>query len=491
MCLMLAWAVAALHAGVIRGTVLENQTSKPLSRAQVVLEPVAGTAGGAHSARTDRSGNFAFSSLPAGAYVLKASRRGFMPMEYGQKQWNSAGVPVTLTEGAALFLTIRLPRYGGITGTIVDENYVGWLEGDVLAYRYSQPPVLVARGRSDERGVYRISGLDPGRYLVRSAPMQNEDASYLPTFSQEAVRAEESRPVEVYFEQDSTGVDVRPSEGRLFSLSGVVLTIPPGTPATVTLVSDMGRQTIRGAAFQFAGLAPAVYEIYAEIQGNPSQAAYTSLGGLDHDSSVTLQLQPVRERQVEVSPAPPGGLASVQIMARRKDLAGVGAPETLRVANNRASMAPGRWELMLTPPPGYYVSGFSGSLPGRGDVSRPDGWNEAATNYYSSIRFTLSSSPGAVHGVVKSSGETVAGAPVYLEAYDPVAWKRVTDLRTMRTDMRGMYRFEGLAPGVYRVLSTFEYRSPDSAQMEMAGAQTTSVAARDDLAVDLDLYAIR
>jgi hypothetical protein len=57
--------------------------------------------------------------------------------------------------------------------------------------------------------------------------------------------------------------------------------------------------------------------------------------------------------------------------------------------------------------------------------------------------------------------------------------------------MRGMYRFEGLAPGVDRVLSTFEYRSPDSAQMEMAGAQTTSVAARDDLAVDLDLNAIR
>jgi hypothetical protein len=43
---------------------------------------------------------------------------------------------------------------------------------------------------------------------------------------------------------------------------------------------------------------------------------------------------------------------------------------------------------------------------------------------------------------------------------------------------------------VYRVLSTFEYRSPDSAEMEMAGAQTASVAASGDLAVDLDLYAI-
>jgi hypothetical protein len=146
---------------------------------------------------------------------------------------------------------------------------------------------------------------------------------------------------------------------------------------------------------------------------------------------------------------------------------------------------------MLTPPPGYYVSGFSGSLPGRGDVSRPDGWNEVTTAFYGSIRFTLSSSPGALHGVVKSSGEPVAGAPVYLEAYDPVARKRVTDLRTARTDLRGMYRFESLAPGAYRVLSTFEYRSPDSAEMEIAGAQTATVAASGNLAVDLDLYVIR
>jgi hypothetical protein len=247
---------------------------------------------------------------------------------------------------------------------------------------------------------------------------------------------------------------------------------------------------MQGSVFHFVGLAPAAYEIYAQTLVSPYQAAYTSLGGLDRDSSVTLQMQPVRERQVEVSPAPPGGWA-VQILARRKDLAGVGEPEPLRVANNRVLLMPGRWELMPTPPTGYYVSGFSGSPPGRGEVSRPDGWNEVAAAYYSSIRFTLSSSPGAVHGVVKSSGEPVAGAPVYLEAYDPVTRKRVTDLRTVRTDMRGLYRFEGLAPGAYRVLSTFEYRSPDSEQIEMAGAQTARVAARDDLTVDLDLYVIR
>ena len=96
-----------------------------------------------------------------------------------------------------------------------------------------------------------------------------------------------------------------------------------------------------------------------------------------------------------------------------------------------------------------------------------------------------------MQGVVKASGEPAAGAPVYLEAYDPESKRRLLDLRTTRTDMRGAYRFDGLAPGVYRVLSTFEYGSPDVAQMELAGAQTVRVAWSGNQTADLDLYEIR
>jgi hypothetical protein len=44
---------------------------------------------------------------------------------------------------------------------------------------------------------------------------------------------------------------------------------------------------------------------------------------------------------------------------------------------------------------------------------------------------------------------------------------------------------------VYRVLSTFEYGSPDVAQMELAGAQTVRVAWSGNQTADLDLYEIR
>jgi hypothetical protein len=158
-------------------------------------------------------------------------------------------------------------------------------------------------------------------------------------------------------------------------------------------------------------------------------------------------------------------------------------------------LAPGRWELSLKPPPGHYVSGFSGPAISSNPAaakSRPDGWNEA--NFLQSfglVRFSLADGPGSLHGLVKSGSDLVVGAPVYLEAYDAAARKRLTDLRTTRTDLTGTYRFDDLAPGLYRVLATFEYQNPDSAAMGLAGARPAEIEAHATLQADLDLYGER
>jgi hypothetical protein len=106
------------------------------------------------------------------------------------------------------------------------------------------------------------------------------------------------------------------------------------------------------------------------------------------------------------------------------------------------------------------------------------------------VKFTLTAGGSSVHGIVKNLGDAVAGAPVHLESYEPVSRRRVMELQTKRTDLRGAYRFDGLAPGIYRVLATFEYQAPDSAAMEQAGARQIQVEARSDLQLDLDLYTL-
>jgi hypothetical protein len=92
---------------------------------------------------------------------------------------------------------------------------------------------------------------------------------------------------------------------------------------------------------------------------------------------------------------------------------------------------------------------------------------------------------------VKNSDDPVSGAPVYLEAYDANANKRVADLRIAISDMHGRYHFDDLAPGTYRILGTFEYLSPDIETMDAAGAQLLTVDAHSDVSQDLELYTIR
>lgn len=484
-----------LEAASIRGMVVEHHTGKALARALVAIQPVTGTSGVAQSLRTNNYGAFQFNSLGPGAYIVKASRRGFVPTEHGQKRWNSAGVPVVLAPDASPVITIRMPRYGVITGTVVDENDVGLSEHDVIAYRATTPPRIIARGTSDERGTYRIFGLEPGDYVVRTAGKRDEAISYAPTFSKETLRLEEARPLQVYLDEETKSVDVRPLPGRLFTLSGDTEPSNAG-PVTVVLASDLGRLRTQGPGYRFDSLAPGQYELYAEIPENSKtgsriQAAYLYLNINSEPKPPVMTLQPVRETRFEIASGPVASDSNpTEIIVRRKDFAGVEEPRVIRLNGDRALLPPGRWEVMLVPPPGYYVSGFLGPSRGSPNKIRPDGWNEIllSSGTYATVRFTLSTGSGAIHGSVKSAGEMVVGAPVYLEAYDRSTRQRIGELRPARTDTRGAYRFDGLAPGAYRVLATFEYNDPEPTVMTTA--PTVDVDPGAAVKLDLDLYII-
>jgi len=493
LCLLFLLLCAALRAATIRGTVLENQTGHPLARALVALQPVAGTNGPSLSVRTSNYGTFQFSSLPPGSYLLTASRTGFAGVQYGQKQWQSSGVPVVVSDSDSPFLTIRLPRWGSITGAVLDENDVGLPEYEVVAYRNTRPPQLVTRAKTDDRGAFRLYGLKPGSYLIRSAGKKYDDAEYLPTFSKETQIVDQAYAVDVNLDQQVDRADVRPTAGRLYMLKVEVTfadRFAEFSPVNVTLASNLGRETRQGLAHQFGPLPPGQYEIFAEaaaIRSGIVVGAYEKVN-LSQDRPVGLSLRQILPLQVSFEG--PNDTSSIQLYGRRKDLAGEGASELLKLANGRVQLAPGPWELAVNPPPGFYVAGFSG--PGLAPATRPDGWNEISVgSFSSSIRYSLSSSPGALHGKVKTGGDPVAGAPVFLENSDLEPRKRVTDTFVTRTDMRGEYRFGDLAPGNYRVLSSFEYQMPDSQTMSNAGAKLLRVESGRDVQQDLDLYLIQ
>ncbi|MGB9454756.1 MAG: carboxypeptidase-like regulatory domain-containing protein [Bryobacteraceae bacterium] len=496
--LLLALAASALHAATIRGVVLENMTGRPLARTRVSLAPVPGSFGPTVTARTSLNGSFEFSPVPAGTYLVSAARTGFAPVEYGQKEFRSAGRPVVVDESTPAFLEIRMKRFGAIAGTVLDENDVGIPDTNVVAYRDTRPPQLAGHALTDDRGMYRIWGLPPGRYLVRSAAKQFEDGGYVPTFSKQSAAVEDAQPVEARLDELTDDATVRVMPGALLNLSGSVL-VTPRQSATVTLVSDMGRQTFpTSSEFRFDNLAPGQYELFAETEPRSGMlGAYTQLS-LDRDrSDIRLALVPIADTLLYIRDdgRKPLKSAAMKVLARRNDLAGEGPVQTMPAGSGfsgtRVFLGPGHWELMMAPMTDRYVAAFYGPAYERSERRRPDGWNEIIVGAGNgAVDFALASDPGSLLGTVTTGQDPVVGAMVFLEPWDAKQHKRDGEVRTARADIRGHYRFQGLAPGDYRVMATFEYQMPDEAEMDCAETRVVKAEAGTDLAQDLNLFVI-
>jgi hypothetical protein len=360
----------------------------------------------------------------------------------------------------------------------------------VAAYRLTSPPELVTTAKADDRGEYRLHGLEPGAYAVRTIGKQYEDGAYLPTYSREALELRDGVRVDLLPEQQAEHVDVRPAPGRLFSAYVSTSEFTPGASITITMASESGRQSVKAEDYLFTGLAPGEYDFYAEAQvGDVVETAYQRIN----------LTRPNKEPTPVSLIASPGGPLSVygvpdvdsaKLWIRRKDLAGSGAAKPWPMNHGRAGIPAGRWELFLEPPASAYVSAFHSPGIYRTGRVRADGWNEMVAISRMPASFTLASGPGAVRGVVKSDGNPAPGVPVYLEGWDAEAKVRVGGLRSTRTDARGGFSFSGLAPGAYRVLATFEYVNPDVETMGATG-QEISVAGHTEKAVDVEMFVIR
>lgn len=266
------------QAAVIRGSVVEHTTGKPLSRTTVAVQPIAGTAGNAVSKRTDKLGGFEFQGLAGGAYVVTFSRAGFAQAEYGQKEWNSAGYPIFLEEPAAAFLQVRLRRQGAISGTVLDDEDIGLPDHEVALYRNTRPPEFLTRAKTDDRGVYRFGGLMPGSYLVRTVGKHYDEGDYVPTFHRESSRVEDAQGVDVMLDEQVNNVNIKPRQGQLVTIDGAVSGGGEGSVVNVVLVSDMGRIEQQGRIFRFEHMPPGRYEVYAQIEAE-SVAGYMDLAG--------------------------------------------------------------------------------------------------------------------------------------------------------------------------------------------------------------------
>jgi uncharacterized protein (DUF2141 family) len=173
-----ASAVSIAGTASISGRVVTDETpARPVRRATVRI-------GGAdlvpsQIAVTDDSGQFAFAALPAGRYLITATRTGFVSASFGAKRPEGPGSAISLTDGQRVSdVTLALLRGAVVTGTVRDQSGNPASDQTITVMRYrlngTGQSVLTRAGlgtsQTDDRGMYRIYGLPPGEYLVVATP---------------------------------------------------------------------------------------------------------------------------------------------------------------------------------------------------------------------------------------------------------------------------------------------------------------------------------
>lgn len=304
---------------VLAGRVVRDNMA--VARATVTLDASDGRT--KRQTVTDDDGRFEFDRLPAGRFLLTASKMGWVPSHYGSpRPGRPPGAPVSVADGARVSVQIPMVPGSVIAGTIVDDKgrplprqFPWLLESRVVGDRR-----VIARVRfpldvgffersTDDRGEFRLFGLPPGTYYlvvspsVTSARVTTADevrwasqaagsappapgpiVGYAPLFFPGTTDPGAAQPIVVGPGEVKEGLMFRVSPVPVARVAGLVQR-PDGAPAervTVTLTPLESRVRLEGSTrsavsaadgrFTMQNIAPGTYRLSARASSSAAPA---------------------------------------------------------------------------------------------------------------------------------------------------------------------------------------------------------------------------
>ncbi|MBA2602419.1 MAG: carboxypeptidase regulatory-like domain-containing protein, partial [Acidobacteria bacterium] len=318
---------------VVSGMLMVAGTGQPARHARVTLNGTEG--GGARTATTDEFGRFIFSALPAGRYILNATKPGHVGVTYGQTLPGRPGTPIELAEGGKFSATLELPRGGVITGTVVDEYGDATAGIPVRVLRYVTQGgrrTLQQSGNgstTDDRGVYRVFGLQPGEYVVSAVPRN-------PAPAIDMGRLQAPVQLEMIRSEAGASPDGLARLEALQALQGQML---------------QGQILLQGVGSDGEGHTTGYAPVYYPGTPSAAQAGSIPLGVGEERPSVDFQLQRVPMARVEGTVVTSGDIAAQGVQLVLTD-AGQAGGAGLPVQTARAD-AQGRFRITNVPPGNY------------------------------------------------------------------------------------------------------------------------------------------
>lgn len=521
--------------GVISGTVVDAESGDPIRKAIVTLT-LEGTPRRWATARTDSSGHFVFEALPAGKYDLGALKGNEGTAVYGANSLRELGGLITLGDGESLGpIKLRLIHPASISGHVYDSD--GEPVADVSVHILRQgrnlgAPILVnyREGTTDDRGEYRISEIDPGRYYLRASASgagqfgnfgANHQEKLVEQYYRGIREGKDATAVHVRGGESLTGLDFHLVTEPVVEVRGQIIGVPEEADAPQTdsegvvavtrvgprrLVAGGGRgvevrispaefgqgQWSNGTVaqgpdyrFQLGGLASGRYRIEAEIESKgrtygasqvfdfrqgSNEVQLTLAPALDIQGTLRVEGQaPAREETPAVArpyrngflvqlTRPGGSIRQGNVSAQ------VGADGRFTISQ----VAPGDWQLSVTPvPPGYLKSAQFGDKDVRFTAFEVAGGN-------ATLNIVVSMQTSTVEGQVEAGQSKAKRAGVLLApvgAYHNLA----RFYYGTAADDDGKFKLRGIAPGRYKIfavekMAADSFRNPEAAdQLDQFG----------------------
>ena len=480
---------------------------------------------------TDEAGHFQLTRVPAGSYLIQTFTPAFLAPADDMRGGNG-GKLINLSDGETVEgIDIGLVRGGVVTGRVTDASGQPLIQEGVRLtaldesgkkLRGNMPYVNLPYGfmmTTDDRGVYRLFGVPPGRYIVSAGVDTTRgytgagNAPYYYPITYHPDVADDSRAtvIEVTSGGEATGVDiVLGRSARTYSATGRIVDAETGRPVPGL---DFGYGTLQpngtnfsssfttGAAsnargeFRFEGILPGRYAAFAISREQSAwysepvmfQVTDADVAGLEikvrHGATLNgvVVMEGGNDQAPKLSDLRFGVYVASQSITspRSGPPLNVGPDGSFRATGLQAGKA--TVYLATYPVP----NGVSILRIERDGVEQPEGVEIGAGEQVSGVRVVLGYATGSISGQARIEGGPLPEGLRLIVNCHPVGSDSRQNMRQVLADARGRFVIKALMDGEYQV-ELFGYGSAGAAPLRIKHVkQIVSVANGSDTQVVL------
>lgn len=480
-------------------------------------------------ATTDADGRYRFLNLSAGSYRITVHAPAYVVQGESLNAFE-VGKALIVAEGEDVEnIDFALSRGGVITGQVADEYgrpviavQVNAFRVDLHGTREKTNSNVLSGYETDDRGIFRIFGLEAGRYIVaadasseRVLPRLGAGGQVKRTYHPDGTDETKARVIEVKSGGEVVGVDIKLAQAKnSYTASGRVIENETGKPVPGMMIGynatkragagfGMGNSVTNSVGeFRLEELLPNVYNVFVINLG--ASDLYADPLSFEIINSDVLGLEVKMSRGSLIS-----GTAVVEGTNDKAALAGLSTIRLQAIGVDSRGMAGS-----ISGGGTIEIGGafrISGVRPGKNRITAntimsPKGLSLARVEHngnevkyidvasgdqITGVRLIFNYGTGVVIGSVEVKGGTLApGARLMIVATRESATPdEFMNARAVMVDARGQFLFEGLSQGTYKIrLRVFDATSTEPVKNQMV-EQTVIIGpgVRQEIKMILDL----